>query len=62
MELSRANVLRLMEAGAQAFRDGESSTACPYDQRGNREQQVGHRYWTRGYVDARENPPGSTGQ
>ncbi|NEA53581.1 hypothetical protein G3I60_05270 [Streptomyces sp. SID13666] len=62
MELNRAKCLSLMNEGRAAQQAGAESTTCPYDQRGDTEQQVSHRYWTRGWVDAREGARGTAGQ
>jgi ribosome modulation factor len=53
VELNRQACLDLVNEGKAAYRAGDPSDACPYDRIGNREQQFGYRYWSRGWVAAR---------
>ncbi|MER7951960.1 hypothetical protein ABTY59_31675 [Streptomyces sp. NPDC096079] len=53
MQFNRQTQMDLISEGKAAFQGGDPSDACPYDRYGDREQQVGYRYWTRGWGAAR---------
>ncbi|MFG2986246.1 hypothetical protein ACGFYQ_34180 [Streptomyces sp. NPDC048258] len=66
MQMTRQAFLALTQEGKAAYKAGDPSDACPYDRLGNAEQQFGHRYWTRGWVEARSaaeaDQPATAGQ
>ncbi|MFF9901241.1 hypothetical protein [Streptomyces longispororuber] len=53
MQLNRQTALALLQEGKAAYEAGDPFDACPYDMYGNVEQQVGYRYWKRGWSTAR---------
>ncbi|MCX4976448.1 MULTISPECIES: hypothetical protein [unclassified Streptomyces] len=69
MQLNRQACQTLLNEGKAAYGAGDPSDACPYNRLGDREQQFGYRYWSRGWSmarseaeSARPEPAASTGQ
>lgn len=53
VQLDRAEAVRIMRAGAEAQRAGESVTVCPHSPSGDATERVKAAAWIRGFVRAR---------
>ncbi|WP_328491161.1 hypothetical protein [Streptomyces zaomyceticus] len=53
MQFDRQTALDRISEGKSAFAAGDPSDSCPYNMYGDREQQFGFNYWTKGWGRAR---------